>query len=189
MSQQTPDLYADVIAQINGDKFPTGVGPLLRASGWRGGTWVRYVDPVNMVDEYVVEISDGNQATGFLLFPPEGYGIGEGDWGAENNYLGQQFRTNAGSVAGASTVTITAGGGRFLFKTHETLAINGAGARVDPATYTLNQMLYVSENGLLCGDTPARLVLAGVATPQLVGTCCAVPHARNGFRVGLDLKF
>jgi hypothetical protein len=190
MSQQTLDLYSDVIIQINGDKFPTGVGPLLRASGWRGGIWVRYVDPINMVDEYVVEISDGNEATGFLVFPPEGYGAVESDWGAENNFLGQQLRTDIGSVAGASTVTITAGGGRFLFKTHEALGLDGAGVRnVNPAPYTLNQWLFISENGLLCGDTSALLQLAGVATPQLVGTCSAIPHARNGNRVGLDLKF
>ncbi len=189
MSQQTPELYTDVIIQINGDKLPAKVGPGLRATGWRGGTFVRYIAPDNLVDEYVLEASAGSSGVGFLAFPPEGYGIGEGDWGAENNFLGQQLRTGAGSVAGASTVTITAGGGRYLFKTQETVSLNGAGVRnVNPAVYVLNQTLFISENGLLCSDTSDNLILAGVATPIAVGVCSAVPHARNGFRVGLDLK-
>lgn len=189
MSQQTPNLVDDVIFQINGDKFPCTAGPILRSTGWRGGLWVKYVPPVGLVDEYVVEASDGNEATGFIGFPSENYEPGSFA-GPMNNYTGVQLRTGQGSVAGASTITVTAGGGRMLFLVYETVALNGAGVRAGGAiTYTLNEDLKISENGYLCNDSDVNLAAAGIASPLIVGKVCAVPHARNGNRLGMDLKF
>lgn len=189
MSQQTPNMTDDVLFQINGDKFPCVAGPILRSTGWRGGLWVRYVPPVGLVDEYVVEASNGNEATGFIGFPSENYAPGDFA-GAVNNFTGVQLRDGMGSVAGASTITVTAGGGRMLFLVFETVALDVGGARAGGAiTYTLNEDLKISENGYLCNDSDANLAAAGVTNPLIVGKVCAVPHARNGNRLGMDLKF
>jgi len=191
MADQTTNLTDDVVLVINGDKLPVTVGPILRASGWRGGIWVRYVPPVGLVDEYVVEASDGNEAAGFLAFPSEDYDPNSFS-GPVNNFTGIQLTLNQGSVAGASTATVTAGGGRFLFLVFETVAIGPGGFRDGTAgflTYNLNEDLKIGENGFLCNDPDARLALQGVVTPQIVGKCCAVPHTRNGFRLGVDLKY
>jgi hypothetical protein len=191
MSQQTVNLSDDVIIAVNGDKVPCSVGPLLRQTGWRGGTFVQYVPPTTLVDEYLIEASDGTGACGFLAFASEAYGPGE-EWGAVNNFTGQQLRLDQGAVAGASTVTVTSGGGRYLFRVFETVAISPGGVRDGTAgllTYTLNEPLKVSERGYLCNDPDGRLALVGIADPVVVGICSGVPHARNGFRVAVDLKF
>ena len=190
MSQQTSNITDDVIIQINGDKFPCVAGPILRQTGWRGGLWVQYVPPVGNVDEFVVEASDGNATTGFIVFPSENYDPSQ-TAGAVNNFTGIQLREGQGSVAGASTVTVTAGGGRMLFLVFETVPIDAGGVRTPGAfiTYNLNEDLKVSENGYLCNDSDARLAMVGVTDPQTVGKCSAVPHARNGYRLGFDLKF
>jgi hypothetical protein len=190
MSQVTANITDDVIFQINGDKFPCVAGPNLRATGWRGGLWVRYVPPTNNVDEYVVEASDGNEATGFIGFPSENYEPGSFA-GPVNNYTGVQLRNGQGAVSGASTVTVTAGGGRMLFLVFETVPLDAGGVRTPGAfiTYNLNENLKISENGYLCNDSDARLAMVGIASPLVVGKVCAVPHARNGYRLGMDLKF
>ena len=189
MSQMTPNITDDVIFQINGDKFPCVAGPVLRSTGWRGGLWVKYVPPTGNVDEFVIEASDGNEATGFIGFPSENYDPGDFA-GAVNNFTGVQLRTGQGAVSGASTVTVTAGGGRFLFLVFETVALDVGGARAGgPISYSLNEDLRVSESGYLCNDSVANLAAAGVTNPLVVGKVCAVPHARNGYRLGMDLKF
>lgn len=191
MSNQTSNLMDDVIAQINGDKYPALAGPLLRASGWRGGLFVKYVPPTNDVDEYVVEASDGNEGTGFLLFPSENYDPSE-NWGAVNNFTGVQLRDLQGSVSGASTVTVTSGGGRYLFLVYETVALSAGGVRDGSAgdlAYNLNEDLKISENGYLCNDPDVNMAAAGIAVPLIVGQCVAVPAARNGRRLGLKCNF
>ena len=85
-------------------------GPTLRGTGWRGGQWVQYVTPTG-VDDFVVEASDGNLATGFLIFPSEGYAE-QSDWGAVGNYTGVVLRSENGS--GNSTVTFMAGSYNFV---------------------------------------------------------------------------
>jgi hypothetical protein len=188
VSQQYHNVPDDVLVVITGDRFPACAGPIMRARGWRGGLWVKYVPPTG-VDDYMIEASDGNETTGFTMFPAEAYKPGE-LWGAVSNFTGQQLRTDAGSVSGASTITIVAGGGRFLFLVYETTALDAFGARAGgPATYALNEELKVSENGYLCNDPDPLLALAGVTAPKVVGVCCAVPSQRTGNRLGMDLKF
>jgi hypothetical protein len=187
VSQQRRDLPDDLVIEHKGDNMPVSAGPVLRASGWRGGQWVRYVPPTG-VDEFEVEASDGNAAAGVLIFPSEAYEPGR-EWGAVLNYTGQQVRTNQGSVAGASVVTMMNGGGRFFYLVYETIALTGAGTRTGgPITYVLNEDLKISENGLLCNDSDVNLAAAGVTTPHVVGICSAVPRVQNGGRVGLDMK-
>lgn len=189
MSQQNAYIPDDVIIQFNGDKLLANAGPVLRQNGWVGGLWVKYVEPVNGADDYVVEATDGNVCTGFLVFPSEDYD--RESWsGPTNNFTTIQLRPEQGSVAGASTVTISSGGGRYLFRVFETIALGAGGDRDGGfAVYTLNESLKVSENGYLCNDPDDRLAAAGVTTPCVVGLCCATPQERNGYRLGLDLKW
>jgi hypothetical protein len=187
VSQQRRDLPDDLVIEHKGDNVPVVAGPVLRASGWRGGQWVRYVPPTG-VDECEVAVSDGNEVAGVLIFPSEAAAPNE-EFGAPLNYTGQQVRTNQGAVAGASVVTMMNGGGRFFYLFYETVALIGAGTRTGaPITYTLNEDLKISENGILCNDSDVNLAAAGVTNPHTVGICCSVPATRNGGRLGLDMK-
>lgn len=187
MSKQILDLTDDLVIFYRGDSMPVAVGPELRRTGWPGGQWVMFVPPTG-IDEFLVEASDGSNVCGCLLFPSENYTPGEME-GAQNNYTGQPHRTELGASSGASTVSILMGSNRLLFKRFETEALDADGDRVaGPITYELNKPLYISENGLLCNDDTDNLQAAGVATPQVVGICSAVPAARNNNRLGLDTR-
>jgi len=175
-----------------GDRFPCIVGPTLRTTGWRGGSYVQYV---TAGDDFTVEISDGNLAAGFLLFPSENYtlnqpgsfGVGaDAVVGSNANFTSAQPREGVG---GQNVQTLVERGTRAFFKAFETTAL-AAGTRSGAATtYTLNEDLKISENGLLCNDSDAALAAAGVTTPQVVGIVSAVPSARNGQRLCLDMKY
>ena len=177
----------DVELMFPGDRFPVIAGTALRSTGWRGGLFVRYV---TAGDDFTVEVSDGNEACGFILFQSEDYritppnGVGPG---SPQNFLSQQFLNPTG---GNNVVTMVNGGTRAFFRVFETVALNGAGARAGgPIIYTLNEPLKVSENGLLCNDSDVNLAAAGVTTPQVVGIVSAVPSAENDGRLCLDMKF
>lgn len=177
----------DVDLMFPGDRFPVIAGPTLRSTGWRGGTFVMYVTGTS---DFTVEVSDGNAATGFILFQSEDYQLtppsGTGP-GSPQNFTSQQFLNPEG---GNNVVTVVNGGTRAFFRVFETVALNGAGARVGgPITYTLNEDLKISENGLLCNDSDGNLAAAGVTTPQVVGIVSAVPSAANGNRLCLDMKY
>jgi len=178
----------DVILAHHGDRMIATAGPVLRQTGWRGGIWVYYVPPTGP-DLFVVERSNGNTATAFLLFPSEEYGVPT--LGATENYTSRQFRGPEAMVpSGISTITIIAGGGRQLFRVFETVSLTAMGTRTGgPANYQLNEGLYVSENGLLCNDSIINLQAAGIANPIHVGVCCLVPIPRGNPYLGLDLKY
>ena len=78
-----------------------------------------------------------------------------------------------------------------MFKQFETISLDAFGVRSGPAAvYTLNEKLKVSENGLLCNDPNARLLLATGGTEVIfVGIVSAVPGDRTGWRLGMDHKF
>jgi len=177
----------DVELMFPGDRFPVIAGPTLRSAGWRGGTFVMYVTGTS---DFTVEVSDGNAATGFILFQSEDYQLtppsGTGP-GSPQNFTSQQFLNPEG---GNNVVTVVNGGTRAFCRVFETVALNGAGARAGgPITYTLNEDLKISENGLLCNDSDGNLAAAGVTTPQVVGIVSAVPSAANGNRLCLDMKY
>lgn len=173
----------DVLALKVGDTGVVVPGPQLRLSGWRGGQWVRFIPPTG-VDDFVVEKSDGVDASGFLSESSENYT--RGGPGSPVNYTSQQFRGD-----GVSALTMMAGGGRVLFLVFETVALTAGGVRsAGPITYNLNDPLKVSENGLLCNDPDANLLAAtGGSVTLVVGYCNLVPAERNNFRLGLELKF
>lgn len=177
----------DVELMFPGDRFPVTVGPTLRSTGWRGGTFVMYVTGTS---DFIVEVSDGNASTGFILFQSEDYDLtppkGTGP-GSPQNYTSQQLLNPQG---GNNVVTMVNGGTRAFFRVFETVALNGAGARAGGAiTYILNEDLKISENGLLCNDSDVNLAAAGVTTPQVVGIVSAVPSTANGSRLCLDMKY
>jgi len=187
-------VQADVELMKGGDRFPVAAGPILRSTGWRGGLWVRYVPPTG-ADDFVVEASDGIDGTGFLLFPsenystPGGFASGVAQTTNEQNWTSYQFTTEP--AVATNVVTMVNGGTRVLFRVFETVSLTGAGVRSGPPiTYSLNDPLKISENGLLCNDPDAALLAAtgGVVT-LVVGFCCSVPSPRNDNRLGLDLKF
>lgn len=184
----------DVELLFPGDRVPVIVGPLLRASLWRGGLFIRYV--THPLYDFVVEASDGNEATGFLLFPSENYGLPQpGDFGIGDGLLAvgsnQNFTSSqpATGVGGQNVMTVINGGTRAFFKMYEIrLLVAGARTGAD-ITYGLNDDLKVSENGLLTNDSDADLATAGVGTPRVVGIVAAVPATRNLNRLALDMKY
>jgi hypothetical protein len=183
----------DVELMFPGDRFPVVAGPNLRSTGWRGGLFVQYVTGTS---DFTVEVSDGNRAAGFILFPSEFYSsLQPGSFsvgadplvGSSANFLSYQPATHVG---GQNVVTLVEGGTRAYFKAFETTALVGAGTRTGGAiTYTLNEELKISENGLLCNDSDANLLAAGITSPQVVGIVSAVPSSRNGTRLCLDMKY
>jgi hypothetical protein len=185
-SGELDDLYVIKI----GDKLVSTVGPILRASGWRAGQWVRYVEPqVPPVSEYTVEKSDGVTAAGILMYGSENYSNPRVS--TYRNYTSYQNASSFMAVsAGSSVVTVIMGGGRYLTSMYETVSLNGFGVRAGPpAVYTINENLKVSENGLLCNDPDALLLLAtGGTEVLLVGLCSKIPSTRDP-RLGLDLKY
>jgi hypothetical protein len=177
----------DVQLLLPGDRFSVVAGATLRTTGWRGGLFVQYVTGTT---DFTVEVSDGNATCGFLLFQSEDYDLipptGTGP-GSPQNWTSQQFLNPQG---GNNVVTLITGGTRAYFRIFETVALTGAGTRTGgPITYTLNENLKISENGLLCNDSDVNLAAAGVATPVVVGIVSAVPSAANGSRLCLDLKY
>jgi len=177
----------DVELRFPGDRFPVVVGPTLRQGGWRGGLWVQYVTSTE--GDFVVEISDGNFASGFLLFQAENYeqappyGTGPG---SPANWISNQPREGTG---GQNVVTMVNGGTQAFFKLFETQRLV-AGARTGAdITYSLNESLKVSENGLLTNDSDVDLATVGIANPIVVGIVSAVPSDRNGDRLGADIKY
>lgn len=194
MATTQGEVDRDVEYHLPGDRFQVSVGPNLRATGWRGGVWVQYVDSPE--GEYVVELSDGTAAAGSLVQQSETYLSNQshstgplpsyGNAGSPNNWTNQQYRT----TAHANVLSMMTGGTRVLFRVFETTALTGGGTRTGGAiAYTLNEPLKVSENGLLCNDSNANLGAAGIASPIVVGIVSGVPSARNGFRLSVDLKY
>jgi hypothetical protein len=195
MSQQSRDNVNDkndVEVHSWPCKYNVEIGPLLRASKWRGGQWVQYITPTEPFD-FLVEKSAGIDTCGFLLFPSENYApvapYGTGP-GSVYNWTGSQPAHNP-SQSGTSAMLLLSNGGRLLFKVFETIALDAMGVRgAGPAVYTLNSKLKVSENGLLCNDPDANLLAATGGTEVIfAGYCCMVPSTQNGNRLGIDLKF
>lgn len=181
------DDAGDVELMFPGDRFPVVAGPTLLTTGWRGGLFVQYV---TASEPFTVEVSDGSNVAGFILFQSEDYDLsrpyGNGPWSPEN-YQAHQYLSGTG---GQNVATMVNGGTRAYFRVFETVALDALGARTGgPITYVLNEDLKISENGLLCNDSDANLIAAGVATPTVVGIVSAIPAVDNGSRLCIDMKY
>ena len=177
----------DVELRFPGDRFSVIAGPTLRLNGWRGGIWVQYVTSTE--GDFVVEISDGNRAAGFLLFQSEDYDLsppyGNGP-GSPQNFISSQPREGVG---GQNVVSMINGGTQAFWKVYETRSLV-AGTRTGAAiTYNLHDPLKVSENGLLCNDSDVDLATVGIANPIVVGIVSASPSARTMHRLCGDIKY
>lgn len=175
---------SDLTCMQRGENFVVRVGPILARDGWRGGQWVRYVPPTDTVDLWIVEKSDGVQAAGFLANESEDYSNAR-----VSNYRNYTSYQNRAPSSGARAVTMYTGGGRFFFRQFETISLDVFGVRTGPpAVYVVGETLKVSENGLLCNDPDARLILATGGTSVIsVGVCNYVPTV-NLPKLGLDLS-
>ncbi len=190
MQNSSVEDCGDVELMFPADRFPVIAGPVLRSTGWRGGTFVAYATGDA---DFTVEVSDGNTAAGFLLFQSENYSLappyGNGP-GSPQNFLSQQFRVPPG---GNNVLTLIEGGTRAYFKVFETVAVNPGTGQRDGGngnlSYSLNDNLKISENGLLCNDSDANLATVGIASPIVIGIVSAVPSSTNSSRLGVDMKF
>lgn len=180
----------DVEVLHYGSRYVVTAGPILRQTKWFGGVFVQYVDPAGPINDFLVERSEGLAACGFLLNPSENYADPRSGAAYRNYTSIQPANPQATTFAsGGSTETLMTGGGQFLFRHYETVALTPLGVRAGgPAVYNLNDVLKVSENGLLCNDPDAFLLLAtGGTAVRTVGICCAIPEYTSG-RVGLDYR-
>lgn len=179
----------DVQTLFTGERAKVTAGPVLRRTRWVGGLFVQYATPVDQVNDFLVEQSFGQSSCGFFLSPSENYNDPRGGAGVRNWTSMQPANPEATTLAsGASTQTINVGGGRFLFRHFERIALDAGGARVaGPAVYNLMDPLKISENGLLCNDPDAFLMLATGGFALRVGICCALPEYSQG-RLGIDYR-
>lgn len=188
MATVTGSTDQDVELQFPSLRLPVTAGPTLRSTHWRGGLWVMYVQSTE--GDFVVEVSDGTDVAGFLLFPSENYfpiiGNYGPNYGSNANWTSGQPATGVG---GQNVVTMCADNTRAFFKMYETVPLVGGVRGAGTITYAVNEALRVSENGLLCNDSAAELILAGVTTPMTIGIVSAAPANRNHNRLGVDIHF
>ena len=176
----------DIDVLKNGDRTPCTAGPIMRRTGWKGGTWVYYVPNDDKVSEFTVEKSDGRYVAGFVLYGSENYASARQS--TYRNFTSYQNTGALASASGAAVLTLVNGGARILCKEFETVALAVNGQRnAGPITYNLNDPLKISENGLLCNDPDANLNAAIGANPTFVGICCKVPGTDG--KLGIDLKY
>ena len=176
---------SDLTIMKAGERYPVRIGPLLARDGWKAGAWVRYVAPTDQVDLWLVEKSNGITAAGFLGYESEDYSDPRRT--TYRNYTSMQNRMPG---TANRVVTMHTGGGKYLFAWFETISLDVLGARTGPPiTYVVGESLRLSENGLLCNDPAARIMLATGGTEVVsVGRCNRIP-TRDLPKVGLDLAF
>ncbi len=188
-----PSAELDVELQFPGDRFPVIAGPGLLTTGWRGGLWVAYATGA---DDFTVEVSDGSLvsgagtgAAGFILFQSEDYDLGPpiaNGPGSPENWISKQFLSGRG---GQNVATMVCGGTRAFFRVFETVGRFAPIVGV-PIVYTLNEALFVSENGLLCNNAGMVGTPPAIAGAQIqVATVSAIPNAANNNRLCADVKY
>lgn len=177
----------DVYIRHRGGRVNVTAGPNLLATGWRGGVFVQYAAGPQ---DFTVERSEGNITVGFLISPSEQYDtpFAGANYGPEFGSIRNNTSIQPRSGVGAQNVVSMMRGGcsaYFLFYEKNRLV---AGQRTGaPIIYQVNDLLKISENGLLTNDADGDLLTVGIANPVRVGRVGAVPQAQNFFRLGADL--
>ncbi len=137
-----PEMTRDLVILAKGDSITVQLEESLADDGWLGGSFAKWVqDPRGFP---TVQKADGRYC-GFFLF-----GSNEG---------GDQYTAITGQNPHYSYATLQFGGNVGYTNTYERYgykARHGLGPVV-PLTYTANQLLYVSENGILTNENESDL--------------------------------
>lgn len=156
---------ADVQVIVWGYRYPVKIGGSLLNRPWRGGTFVRFVG------DFTVDLATPEEWNGFLV---------RSSFGEE----GSRSLTSINPQKTGSVALCVFGAYEFLH--YETESINlrrakqGLPALPAPAlpaqllTYSINDMLYVSSNGLLTNEIE-------VDDPKGVGNVMALPATNQGY--------
>ena len=171
----------DVQVFFKGDTINVIVDNTLARNKWRGGLFVNISGhQFNTTSPYpVVTKSNGVNPIGFLVRSSEEVAL------SEYNYTSLQPSVTR-------VVLVYYGNCQVLLKQFETVAFNtGMGLRDGGAgnvAYTHNQLLSVSENGLVTSlddATDAFSVLYPASTPKTIGQAWAIPDTTIGNRLGI----
>jgi hypothetical protein len=150
----------DVVQLYDPANFMGGmeVTDAMKDTGWFGGLWVKYAyskswqDANNIRVKRTVEKATPNSPIGFIV---------RGSLEGSDQFTGQ--------YPGRTGVISVCNQGQFLFRFFENL------------TYTLNQNLYVSSNGIL-----TNIDETGIA--RVVALCSGLPADNNGY-LAADVLF
>lgn len=159
-----------------GDTMPMRITDAMAASGWEGGTFVKWIDDGS--GEPVVGIADGR----YCGFAPFG-----------SNESGDRYTAMTGQNPLYKYIAMFFGGNYMATTTYERYTYasrNGAGPLV-PLVYRSQQFLYVSENGKITNeDESDPTVNAGQLFPDgspieerflFFGLCSVPPSAASKF--------
>lgn len=176
--------YDDVEPMVWGDKLTCSAGSTLQRTGWKAGTFAMYVAGSVGEPYFTVERSDGIGVAGFILYGSEDYS--DTRIGGYHNYTSIQKRY----PNGPNTITVMIGGGRYFFRNYEKVALAADGTRTGgPAVYGFNNILKVSENGLLCNDPDGYLLLATGGAVTVPFAMCSRPPVVDDPRMGVDMRY
>jgi hypothetical protein len=174
-------LVRDLCLLRKGDSVSVKLHPTLIASGWSGGSFVRWVD--DGTGDMCVRLGDG-RFSGYLPFGSNETGDGFTSIFSQNQRYGY--------------ATMAFGGGIFytrIFETQTYQARNGLSAPT-AITYPSNAPLYVSENGKLTAEdesdiavNPTGLFPDGdpIVIPfSAIGVCVVPPSTRTKNYIGVQ---
>lgn len=156
-------LTRDLVPLHKGDSITVKIASSLAASGWEGGTFVRWTDDGS--GELTVTIANGLYC-GFLPFGSEETGDGYASITGQNTHY--------------KYATMFFGGNVFYTRVYETETYDSRnGGPYAALTYTPNQALYISENGKITNqDESDPAVNPGGLFPD--GTPITVPFVFFG---------
>lgn len=176
-----PELSRDMVLMVKGDSMTVVLDPSLVASGWTGGTFAKYT--TTLTGFPTIAKSDGRYC-GFFLF---------GSDEEADQLTGMELQNVVYSYA-----VLQFGGNVAYLRHYEKFgyAARHGGPQV-ALVYTPNQLLYVSENGLVTNENESDLGVFGAhnfpdGTPVVdksfiaFGLCFAPPSALTSDYIGIQ---
>jgi hypothetical protein len=177
-------LTRDLVVLHKGDSITTAIDATMAATGWAGGTFVRWTDAGT--GELTVTLANGVYC-GFAPFGSEESGDG--------------FAAITGQNPRYKYVTMFFGGNVFYTRTYETETYKSRNGLepYNPLTYTANQALYVSENGKLTNQDESDLAVnptglfpdgSPITIPFVFfGVCCVPPSSASRNYIAVQTNF
>lgn len=176
-----PELSRDLVLLVKGDSMTVAVDPGLAASGWPGGMFAKYtVSPTGFP---TVMKADGRYC-GFFIF---------GSDEDADQLTGMELQNVVYSY-----VVLQFGGNVAYVRVFETLGYAARhGGPQTALVYTPNQLLYISENGLVTNENESDLGTYGahnfpdgVAVPDMsfvaFGLCFVPPSILTNGYLGIQ---